>query len=64
VVLKHSIAVAVSGRAYGLGQKESGQLGISSFEENMLSPKLIPISNISFTKVSRGFNHSLLLTDN
>lgn len=59
----HSIAVTENGRAFSWGKNKCGQLGLSSFEEQMDSLKLIEMPGVIFRNVSCGLEHSLLLSN-
>jgi alpha-tubulin suppressor-like RCC1 family protein/serine/threonine protein kinase len=64
----HSLALTESGNVFGWGLNDCGQLGYLN-KEFLARPQLVPVkdesmNNIMVKKISCGFKHSLLLTEN
>jgi alpha-tubulin suppressor-like RCC1 family protein len=59
---QHSLALSESGRVYGWGWNEFGQLG---FENSLLIhiPKIIELSDVKICKIGCGAYHTLLLSE-
>jgi alpha-tubulin suppressor-like RCC1 family protein len=58
--LRHSLAVTESGRVFGWGHNQFGQLGVDV--EYSIEPIIIELNDLKIQKISCGVDHSLLLS--
>ncbi|XP_056409955.1 secretion-regulating guanine nucleotide exchange factor isoform X2 [Hyla sarda] len=60
----HSAAITDSGKLYVCGQNKSGQLGLGHYDDLPMLTLCTAILHIRVTKVSCGWDFSIILTDN
>jgi regulator of chromosome condensation len=59
---EHALAVDRTGRVYGWGSTEFGQIGVAPKHGSIKLPQVIPLQNQDIQKVFCGEFHSIFLT--